>query len=362
MADHTIGALPVDARDITPDLLNAALAPAFPGIKLKSIRIDDAHHGFSTVLRVHLEEDSLSKASGVPRSIMYKSQFEASTWSKAREYTYKSLEMEFHGYTFLPELGVAMPKIFFKQLDPERSQMVMLMEDLGLRAVRFQRGLSPNTPEQVKRRLTAMAQYHAKTWGSPEHQPGGRYHVLPSNGASMFVDFMDHAETEKDWPHFISLPRSAACPVKFHDFDWLKRLLIYAGDLSDEQPFCVVHGDTHLGNLYEEEDGTPGFFDTLARRESGLLEASYHIVNAMDPIDRRKYDRDLIRHYRDVLIANGANPPSMASMMHQFAAYISVNYVTFVVNQPTYQSEAFNTVHAMRAAQAMMDHDSFDIV
>lgn len=363
MAKHSIGALPTDAHDITPELLTEALEPRFPGVRLKSIRVDDAHHGFSTVLRVHIEEDSLSRASGVPRAIMYKSQFEASTWSKAREYTYKSLEMEYHGYTFLPELGMAMPQIFFKQLDPERSQMVMLMEDLTLRDVRFQRGLDANTPEQVKRRLTALAQFHARSWGSPEHQPGGRYHVLPSNGASMFVDFMDHhAETEKDWPHFTSLPRAAACPVKFQDFHWLRRLLIYAGELSDEQPYCVVHGDTHLGNLYEEKDGTPGFFDTLARREAGLLEASYHIVNALDPMDRRKHERDLVRHYRDTLIANGVTPPSMASMMHQYAAYMSVNYVTFYVNQPTYQSEAFNTIHAVRAAHAMMDNESYDIV
>jgi hypothetical protein len=256
-----------------------------------------------------------------------------------------------------------MPEVFVKALDTERKQMMILMEDLALRDVRLQRGLSPNTPEQVYRRLTSLAAFHAASWGSPEIKAGGKYDFLPSNGATMFVAYMDHAGFDlAEWEKYVSWPRGQACPRKFLDYDWMRRILLYAGELSDASPNCLIHGDTHLGNLYEEADGTPGFFDPLVRREHGLLEATYHICNALDPIDRRRHDRDMIAHYRSELSRRGVKVPSLADMMHEYAAYLSINLVTFLVNHPTYQTEAFNTAHAVRAAIAMMDHDSYDVV
>jgi hypothetical protein len=290
-------------------------------------------------------------------------QFEEASKKRGREYTYQSLEMEYHAYSILPGLGLNMPEVFFKELDPANQQMMILMEDLELRGVRLQHGLRPNMPQQVYRRLTSLAEFHAASWGSPELEPGGKYNFLFGNGATMFVDYLDHAGfDDAEWEKYISLPRGQACPRKFLDYDWMRRILLYAGELSDAAPNCLIHGDTHHGNHYEDADGTPGFFDSLTRREHGLLEATYHICNALDPIDRREHDRDMIAHYRSELIRLGVKVPSLAEMMHQYATYLSVNLVTFLVNHPTYQTEAFNTTHAVRAAIAMMDHNSYDVV
>lgn len=363
LAEKIMGPLPVEIGEITTDFLNTALSERFPGVVISNFKIDEAHHGFSTVLRVHLEADEASHAAGLPPTIMLKGGFEDASRARGRDFTFLSLEMEYHAYKMLPELGLNMPEVFFQAVDPERAQMIILMEDLMLRKVIFGHGLRPHSPEQVKRRITALAEFHSKTWGSPELNPGGKYSVLPSNGATMFVDYLEHAGYDQaEWERYIAKPRGMACPVKFHDRDWLVRLMKYAGKLSDEQPNCIVHGDTHLGNLYEEEDGTPGFFDSLARREAGIMEVTYHICNALDPIDRRKHDRDLIAHYRSELARHGVAVPSLADMMHQYSAFLILNYVTFIVNEPTYQTEAFNTAHAVRAAIAMMDHNSYDLV
>lgn len=355
--------LPVELEEITPDLLNKALSDRFQGPRIKDIRIDESHHGFSTVLRVHLDADVASYSAGLPRSLMLKGQFEAATKERGRDYTYKSLEMEYHAYDILPKFGLNMPEVFYKQLDPERQQMMILMEDLTLRDVRLQKGLEPNSPEQVYRRLTSLAEFHARTWGSPDLEADGKFGFLPSNGCTMFVKYMDHAGFDRsEWAKYVSWPRGQACPQKFLDYDWMRSILLYAGELSDSQPNCLIHGDTHLGNLYEDADGAPGYFDALVRREHGLLEATYHICNALDPMDRRKHDRDMIAHYRSELMRRGIAVPSLADMMHQYAAYLSVNLVTFLVNHPTYQSESFNTAHAARAAIAMLDNDSYDVV
>jgi hypothetical protein len=357
------GPLPLELDEITPDLLNTALADRFPDARINGVSIEESHHGFSTVLRLHITADPASHAAGLPKSLMLKGQFEQATKERGREFTYKSLEMEYHAYSILPGLGLNMPEVFFMRIAPEQSQMMLLMEDLALRGVHFQNGLNPNTPEQVYRRLTAMAEFHSKTWASPELEEGGKYRFLPGNGATMFVDYMDHAGFDlAEWEKYTSWPRGQACPRKLLDYDWMRRILLYAGELSDAEPNCLIHGDTHLGNLYEDADGTPGFFDSLTRREHGLLEATYHICNALDPIDRRKHDRDMIAHYRNELIRFGVKVRPLADMMHQYATYLSVNLVTFLVNHPTYQSESFNTTHSVRAAIAMMDNNSYDVV
>lgn len=66
---------------------------------------------------------------------------------------------------------------------------------------------------------------------------------------------------------------------------------------SQQLPRCVLHGDVHLGNLYTEQDGSPGFFDTLASRGPGMLEVSYHMSAAVDQADRPRWEGALVKVY-----------------------------------------------------------------
>ncbi len=367
LAEKEVNALPVEIGEIKADFIRAGLADRFVAsniaANIRDIRIEEVHHGFSTILRVHLDADEQSFAAGLPRSVILKGGFENFSRERGRDFTYHSLEWEYHAYHLLPELGLHMPETFFLRLDPARKQMVILMEDLTLRDVHFQRGLVPNSAEQVARRLTALADFHARTWDCKDLEPGGKYGGLRRNGAQMFLDYLDHGGfTDEEFAKFREMPRIQACPVAFHDYDWIKRIMAYTAELSDAIPNCVIHGDTHLGNLYEEADGTPGFFDSLARQEPGISEATYHICNALDPKVRRESERDLVAHYRNELKKRGIAVPSFHEMMHQYTAFLSLNLITFFVNPNHYQTEAFNTAHAVRAAMAMLDNNAFDLV
>ena len=87
-----------------------------------------------------------------------------------------------------------------------------------------------------------------------------------------------------------------------------------------------------------------------------MIEVSYHITNVLDQGDRRRHDRELVAHYRNELIANGVEPPSLDQMMYEFAAFLPYGYATFIVNSSTYQTESFNTAHSARYNTAMLDH------
>ena len=128
--------------------------------------------------------------------------------------------------------------------------------------------------------------------------------------------------------------------------------------LAARLPQAVVHGDTHLGNLYVEADGTPGFFDSVPHRWTPLGEVAYHIGGALDQVDRRDQERDLMRHYLDALRSHGISPPSLDEAMEAYAVLLAFGFCIFMVNDAVWQPEAINTAYTSRFSAAMIDNDT----
>ena len=94
--------------------------------------------------------------------------------------------------------------------------------------------------------------------------------------------------------------------------------------------------------------------------KSNVLEAIYLLATTRSP--RTSNDRELVSHYRDRLIGEGIDAPTLDELMRQFAAFLPFGYATFMVNSSTYQTEAFNTAHAARYSLAMLDHGTRDLI
>ncbi len=353
--------LPLTIEEISPEFLSAALAERFPGVGVSGFNIVNVHHGFTTIVRLDLEFEEGGKVAGVPSRLILKGGFEPTTRGIAGDFAIGPFLMETGAYKVMkPDLGLNMPDCFFAQVDVEAKQVILLMEDLLERDARFGHGLVPHTVDQVRRRLTSLAEFHARSWGSGELE--GRWALFARNPARIFRGYIDHVAQPEEWKKFCGLPRGAAVAVEFHDRDWVVRAMDYMTGLSDSLPNCVIHGDTHAGNLFEEPDGTPGFYDSLPMRTAPMIEISYFITNVLDHGERRRNDRDLVAHYRDVLLRNGVAAPSLDELMHQFAAFLPFGFATFMVNSTTYQTESFNTAHTARYNIAMLDHKTRDII
>ena len=129
-----------------------------------------------------------------------------------------------------------------------------------------------------------------------------------------------------------------------------------------QQPHCVLHGDIHLGNLYIEQDGTPGFFDTLASRGPGMLEVSYHISASLDAADRRGSEGALVQRYLDELANNGVDAPAFDEAMRQYGIFLVYGCFIWMTTEPYMQTEAVNTANAARVSAAMLDHDTIRLL
>ena len=73
-------------------------------------------------------------------------------------------------------------------------------------------------------------------------------------------------------------------------------------------PATVVHGDPHIGNLFDDR-GRTGFLDWgVINVTTPMRDASYFINMAMQIDDRRAHERDLLRHYLEAREALGGEP------------------------------------------------------
>ena len=79
-------------------------------------------------------------------------------------------------------------------------------------------------------------------------------------------------------------------------------------ELWNAGPQTYIHGDAHIGNVFLDQ-GRVGFVDWgLSRVSTPLRDVSYFLTMTVDPEERRRSERDLLRLYLDALrTAGGAD-------------------------------------------------------
>jgi hypothetical protein len=327
---------------------------AYPGTQVTACAVIDVMAGTSTKIRVGLEYNDAGRRHALPPTLIVKGGFEAH--SPAMQPMYLN-EMRFYR-DVQPHVSIHSPRCFYAATDPSSHQSIVIMEDLRARGVSFCNPLEPQSFAEVARRLEAMARYHAETWNSREFQAGGRFDWIGGRHEQWSVVYQDRYLEPAVWQHYVESPRGAAVSRVFHDRQWMAGALRYLGQYHRQWPICLVHGDSHLGNLYIEADGTPGFFDAQVARGPWQLEVTYHLVGALDMLDRRRWERELLAHYLNALQAHGVEAPAFERAWEAHRREIAYGLFIFMINETRFQTEAVNTAYTARFAAAALDHDT----
>ena len=138
-------------------------------------------------------------------------------------------------------------------------------------------------------------------------------------------------------------------------------------DLWQQGPKTVVHGDTHIGNLFDDH-GRTGFLDWgMINVTTPMRDVSYFMNMALSIEDRRLHERDLLHHYLEIWNPTSGLPLSFdqAWMAHRIhAAYCvpaSCQIVTFPENA-TERRRVFASAFLARAEAAIEDLEAFEAV
>jgi aminoglycoside phosphotransferase (APT) family kinase protein len=156
-------------------------------------------------------------------------------------------------------------------------------------------------------------------------------------------------------------PRGVAVSRSFHDRERMLRAMEQLRLLDREGPRCLLHGDCHLGNLYLEADGTPGFLDWQSVRQGPWVhDVAYFLGSALDIIDRPRWERTLLEHYLCELASAGIDPPPFDGAWANYGCQMVYGLFYWLVNPVEFQTELNNCAVAPRFAMAAIDHRSFE--
>lgn len=357
--------LPDSLAGFTPEFLTAAFVHKYPGVEIRTVTVEDVILGTSSNFRLGLTYNAAGADAGLPRTVMVKGSYVEHDFDMGGMYL---SEMRFYRDA-RRVVDMNMPECFYAGRDPETGRTIIVMEDLRRRGAKFFNAFTTQNYEQSTRRVLAMADYHAQTWNSPEFAPGGELDWIPARYAgrkdtleSAQVAMNAHYLSDDVWPTVMTNPRASATPLVVRDIDWMRGALEKMAAAHLEVDTCLIHGDTHLGNLFEEPDGTPGFYDPAAARAPWSMEFAYHLVGALEVNDRRKWEKPLITTYINRLAENGIDAPSFDEAWESYVRDITHGLFVWIVNESQWQLEAINTANSARFGVAALDCGTYEMM
>jgi aminoglycoside phosphotransferase (APT) family kinase protein len=101
-----------------------------------------------------------------------------------------------------------------------------------------------------------------------------------------------------------------------------------------DAPYCIALGDCHQGNTYILPEGERLWLDwQLVRRGRPWRDLTYFVVGALTIEERRKHHKDLVKQYREYLIATGAEDvPSFDDAWEQTRLWVMYGIQAWVAN------------------------------
>ena len=349
---------PTATDEVTTDWLNSVIARKWPDVRITESKIDEVILGNSGKVRVSLAYNAVGERLKLPSRAIVKGGY--NRFGPDLEFIYFN-EMRFYR-DILPLLDVNAPRCLYADRDERNQQSLVILEDLSLREITWCHATRPLEYQEAADFLTAMASYNARWWQSETLLPGGQLGWIGETLDGWVGQYLQAYIQPDIWNKYIALERGVALPRALHDRDRLEKALLALKKIHKSAPFCLLHGDEHLGNLYIEPDGRPGFLDWQVKRAPWSQGVSYFMVGGLDSGDRRNWERGLLAHYLDRLAANGVKAPSFEHAWLSYRRDILYGFLVWVVNDSQYQSEIVNVANTVRFGTAMLEHDTLGLL
>jgi len=339
--------LPLHFDEVTPEWLTGALATTYSGVKVATASRDRDRFGTAASARFELTYADRAGHPDLPASVYVKGGFD----DKWRQRVWQALQQEVRFYAEIaPDISLNIARCYFRGLN-DAPQGVLVLEDLTRRGVRFGMNLARVSADDVAAVLEQVARMHADWWESPRLTPYMGW------GEPQRV-YLKWLYRPKHWEQLVARRHGELLTRALGNSETGLRSLERLWEIMDAAPKTLLHGDLHGGNIFYEADGRPGFLDwQLVFGGCWAHDMAWIIVTAFDVEQRRKHEKDMIRHYLAALKAHRGEAPSFdeawllhrQNMAHAIASYgaapIDADVATIVENS------------ALRAFQAAIDHD-----
>ena len=228
-----------------------------------------------------------------------------------------------------PSVDLRVPPLYYAASADDGS-FALLLEDLAGGGCEFSDGAWGVTADAAAGALEELARFHARF-----EDPGRALRVAP------WLATPQPATGDMAAQLCALGPRRSTATCSRRPTSAVGELYVEHHARLDELwnagPQTYIHGDTHIGNVFLDR-GRVGFVDWgLSRVSTPLRDVSYFLTMSVDPEERRRSERDLLRLYLDALRSAGGADIAFdeAWLVHRVQAAYTV-VATFLVFMPSY--------------------------
>jgi Ecdysteroid kinase-like family len=283
--------IPASVEELTPGWFSEAL-----DAHVESVDVLDAHSGTTGRVRVGVTGDE-----SLPETLFVKLQpFIPEQREFVRMVGMGVAEAQLYAAVG-DKLPVRVPKVFCSMYDAEQASFVMVLEDLVASGCRFPKPDDPDVLDVAVSLVDELAKLHGAYWGQELHWlgrhalssgGGGGQEARMAGGAALVQSALDQFSGDMP-PEFRQLGELYV--TRYRDI----------GTLFNEGEKTLIHGDSHIGNLFVDERRT-GFYDwAVSSRSPGMRDVAYFLCNSLPTEVRRAEEDSLLTRYRSTLADAG---------------------------------------------------------
>jgi len=346
--------VPESLAEVTPAWLSEALSFGRAAVRVTSVTVDRRLEGTATKALMRLTYDS-STAAQLPTRICLKGGYSQESSRIIATGAYAS-EARFYR-DVRPLLCVRVPACYFAAVDERSLQGISILEDLSSSGARFGYAPNPLSVDEVARVLELLAGLHAPWWNSNKLDAYPWMEAPFERGSA--TDRFLRMHSVKDVARWLEEPRARAVPPGI-TAERVWAALWALQERVGDAPACLLHGDTHLGNLYFDQSGRPGLLDWQTPwRGCWAHDVAYFITSALVVADRRRAERDLLAHYLNVLAGHGVPAPLPSQAWDDYRRYLAYGLFIWIINPREAQPDEVNEPYITRFSAAADDLEIF---
>jgi hypothetical protein len=307
-------AIPTSPQEIDAIWLTRVLQRQHPGCEARAVTIVDAHSGTTGRARLRVDWE---QAAGAPSALFAK----LTPTDPAQREMVISTGMGRREARFYAELAAEMPVLVAAPVhslwNEDGSAYLMLMEDLAARGSRFPHWTDAGVPDYADSMMEELARLHSHFQDSARFESDLNWVDPPMR--SEWGPLLVNAAVEQFGDDM---------PAAFHE---MARIYIdhtdAVNDRLDAGPHTLIHGDSHLGNLFVDGSRV-GYLDWACFCHApGIRDVAYFTASSLPTELRRNREETLLRRYLDSL----DRAPSFEDAWQQYRLFTLCSWVAATV-------------------------------
>jgi aminoglycoside phosphotransferase (APT) family kinase protein len=344
--------IPERPDQIGAEWLEGALAEQFPGVRVASLTCSDLAQGTNQNARIQVE---YKESAGAPRHIFAKlppngepqrSLVLGSGMGRREVLFYRELTAD---------LPLRVPQVYVAEIDEASQRFVLLIEDIEASGCHFpdlHQGVGIALARQAMDDLAAL------------HEHFSQIESKRKTPLSFIEPLLRQPEFATGMlQHALARRRARMNPASIRIAELYVEAALAVHDVWETGDRVVTHGDTHLTNLFVENDRL-GYFDWgCFARAPAIRDVSYFICMALSIEDRQRSETDLLERYLSRRKELGGQPPSLHRAWEDFKLQASY---TVIAAAPTLlhpderdtPDARYARLFSARAMAAVADHAS----